>query len=78
MRSQSDAKEVFGKAQVGILRFLNTLLLKDTRYIVLKHFRFNSIMCHEKNQMMSNENNDAFDFHIFHIYNSQSLAKLCK
>ena len=38
MRSQSDAKEVFGKAQVGILRFLNTLLLQDTGYIVFKHF----------------------------------------
>ena len=39
---------------------LNTLLFKNTRYIVFKHFRFNSIMCHEKNQMMSNENKDMY------------------
>ena len=58
MRSQSEAKEVFGKAQVGILRFLNTLLFKDTGYTFFKHFRYHSIMSHEKNQMISNENKD--------------------
>ena len=67
MRSQSDAKEVFGKAQVGILRFLNTLLLKDTGYIVFKHFQFNSIMCHEKNQMVSNENKHTYYIWVFKL-----------